>query len=77
MRVAEEYSVDAASTSIQKQSPIDASRWGFVFEYFVADEGIELADGTDEGRAGVSSRIAASLRAPLRLRARGLSDSAD
>jgi len=37
MRLSEDYSVDAASTSIQKQSPAGASRWGFVFEYFVPD----------------------------------------
>jgi len=35
--LADAGSIPAASTSIQKQSPAGASRWGFVFEYFVPD----------------------------------------
>jgi hypothetical protein len=66
-----------ASTSIQKQGPAGASQWGLVFEYFVVDAGIESSSGTDEGRARVSSRTAASWRAALRFQAQGLSDSSD
>jgi hypothetical protein len=43
----------------------------------VKSTGIETASGTDAGRAGISSRTAASLRAALRLQAQGLSDSSD
>jgi hypothetical protein len=44
-------SIPTASTSIQKQSPAGASRWGFVFEYPHEQMEIESTSGTDVGRS--------------------------